>query len=379
MNDDASTSNAEGPNANAASGEFSCHACGGRMEFDASQGCLSCVFCGATRAIGEGDVERTIVEYDLEQGLGQQIPRGYGVAVRRVACQQCGAVVSHGESTTARSCDFCGSPQVLEQVESRKPIRPESVVPFKVERKAATAKFGAWLGTLWLRPSNLKRLAAVSEMTGMYVPYWAFDAMVHSDWTADAGYYYYETETYTTQDSQGRSVQRSRQVRKVRWRPAWGSRGDFYDDLLVCGSQGLPEELTRELEPFDTTHLEPYDPSYLAGWKAEEYNIELDAAWRSAVARVEQSQRERCSRDVPGDTQRHLHVSNRLSSEKFKHILLPIWISVYRYQGKPFRFLVNGQTGEVIGHAPWSWIKVTLLVLLIATIVVVLLMVEAQR
>lgn len=379
MNDDAFAPGPEGETAQAVMGELLCHACGARMEFDPGQGCLSCPFCAATRAIGAGDVERTIVEYDLEKGLSQQLERGYGVALRSVACQQCGAVVSHGESTTSRSCDFCGSPQVLEQVDSRKPIRPESVVPFKVDRQVATGKFAAWLGTLWLRPSDLKRLAKVSEMTGMYVPYWAFDTNVHSDWTAEAGYYYYVTESYTTQDEKGRSVRRTRQVRKVRWRPAWGGRDDSFDDLLVCGSQGLPVELTRELEPFDTTHLEPYDPRYLAGWKAEEYNIELDAAWKMAVARVEQAQRERCSRDVPGDTQRNLHVSNRLSDEKFKHILLPIWISVYRYRDKPFRFLVNGQTGEVIGHAPWSVLKITLLVLFLAAIAAVLLMLQAQR
>lgn len=365
MSDDAFTPTPQGSTAQAVSGELLCHACGGRMAFDASQGCMVCAFCAATRAIGAGDVERTIVEYDLEHGLGQLSPRGYGVALRTVACQQCGAVVSHGESTTAGACDFCGSPQVLEQVESRKPIRPESVVPFQVDRGAATAKFSAWLGTLWLRPSDLKRLARVAEMTGMYVPYWTFDASVRSDWTADAGYYYYVSESYTTRDAQGKTVRRTRQVRRVRWQPAWGSRGDVYDDLLVCGSKGLPPELTERLEPFDTEHLKPYDPGYLAGWKAEEYNVELDAAWRTAVARMEQNQRRRCSADVPGDTQRDLHVSNRFSHEKFKHVLLPIWISVYRYRGKPFRFLVNGQTGEVIGHAPWSWLKITLLVLLL--------------
>jgi hypothetical protein len=242
------------------------------------------------------------------------------------------------------------------------------VLPFRVDREAAAVAFSSWLGGLWLRPSNLKKLASVSEMTGMYVPYWVFDANVHSDWTALAGYYYYVEETYTTTDDRGRSVQRRRRVQKVRWEPAWGSRDDSYDELLVCGSRGLPADLTQKLEPFDTKALRRYDPSFLAGWRAEEYSVDLNAAWKLGVERMAQSQRARCSGDVPGDTQRALNVANRFSDEKFKHVLLPIWISVYRYQGKPFRFLVNGQTGEVTGHAPWSVLKITLLCVVLALV-----------
>lgn len=370
MSDAAEPTAAPAPMARAA--EFPCSACGGRMEYDAAQSCLVCAFCGATRPVGEEDAERTIAEYDLEHGLAENAPRGYGVALRRVQCSQCGAVVSYGENETARSCDFCGSPQVAEQNAEQRPLRPESVVPFSVDRKAASAKFSEWIGALWFRPSNLKKLASIAEMTGMYVPYWTFDAAVRSNWTAYAGYYYYVTETYTTRDEKGRPVQRQRQVQRVRWEPAWGSRSDHYDDVLVCGSRGLPLAMTQKLEPFDTQRLVPYDPGFLAGWRAEEYSVDLNAAWKRAVERMEESQRQRCSGDVPGDTQRDLHVENRFSEEKFKHVLLPIWISVYRYQGKPYQFLVNGQTGEVTGVAPWSVVKIALSCLALVALALVI-------
>jgi len=363
----------EAPPRPAAAAEFRCQACGGAMEFDAGRGCLLCGFCGATRAVEEADETRTIVEYDLEQGLGKSAKRGYGTAMRRFGCEQCGAVVSYAESETARRCDFCGSAQVVARDQSDLPIQPESVLPFRVDQKEATAKFKAWLGRLWFRPSDLKRLAAVSQMTGVYVPYWSFDAHVHSDWAAQAGYYYYVTETYTTTDDKGRSVRRQRQVRHVRWENASGSRSDAYDDLLVCASRGLPQELTQKLEPFDTSRLAPFDPAYLAGWRAEEYSIDLNGGWRGAVERMESSQRARCSGDVPGDTQRFLRVTNQFSEEKFKHVLLPIWISVYRYKEKPFRFLVNGQTGEVTGHAPWSVVKIVLFCLALGVVLVIFL------
>lgn len=356
-----------------AAGEFQCPACGGAMQFDAARSCMLCPFCGAQRAVGaEQEGARSIVEYDLEQGLAEAAARGYGAELRTVSCQSCGAVVSHGERGTSGRCDFCGSPQVLEQLDRRKPIRPESVVPFQIDRDAASAKFRSWLGGLWFRPGDLKALASVSQMTGMYVPYWAFDARVHSDWTAEAGHYYYVTETRSYTDDKGRSRTRQERVRKVRWTPAWGSRDDAFDDLLVCGSKGLPPELSQKLEPFDTTRLVPYDPSFLAGWLAEEYSVDLNAAWRLGVSRMETAQRSRCAADVPGDTQRHLHVVNRFSGERFKHILLPVWISVYRYRDRPYRFLVNGQTGEVTGHAPWSVWKVTLAILFAALVAFIL-------
>jgi hypothetical protein len=346
------------------------------MQYDAERSCMACSFCGATRPVGEAGEGQTIAQYDLESGLAASAERGYGISVRRVACQQCGAVVSYGENETARNCDFCGSAQVVEQSSSQKPIRPEAVVPFHIDRKAASAAFARWLGSLWFRPSDLKRLAAVAEMTGMYVPYWCFDAAVHSDWTAQAGYYYYETEIYKARNEQGQIVERERQVQRVRWVPAWGSRDDAYDDLLVCASRGLPPELSARLEPFETRELHRYTPEFLAGWRAEEYSVELNAGWRSAVSRMEQSQSSRCSSDVPGDTQRFLNVTNHFSDEKFKHILLPVWISAYRYQGQPFQFLVNGQTGEVTGRAPWSVPKIALAVL--AVLVVVLLIYSSQ-
>ena len=158
-------------------------------------------------------------------------------------------------------------------------------------------------------------------------------------------------------------------MRKTRWRWTSGRRSDSFDDVLVCASRGLPEKLADKLCSFDTGHLVPYRPDFLAGWRAEEYGVELNKGWGRAVESMEARQRSRCASDVPGDTQRFLKVQNRFSDETFKHVLLPIWISSYRYKEKVYRFLVNGQTGEVVGEAPWSWIKIMLAVLTVVALV----------
>jgi DNA-directed RNA polymerase subunit RPC12/RpoP len=350
---------------------FHCPNCKAEMTFDPASQQMSCQYCGGTAAIATQEGQRSIVEHDLQRGLAEGgAATGLGAEVRTTRCQECGATVSFTEQVTATECDFCGSSQVLEQQQNRNLLRPESVVPFAVDKQQANQRFGGWIKGLWFRPSDLKQRARVKEISGVYVPYWTFDAQVDSDWTAEAGYYYYVTEEYTDRDSEGNEVTRTREVRHVRWEPAWGSRSDLYDDLLVCASRGLPEDLARRLQSFDTGQLKPYDPAFLAGWKAEEYSVDLNEAWGRALRRMEYSQRDRCGSDVPGDTHRFLNVTNRFSDETFKHVLLPIWISAYRYGDKVYRFLVNGQTGEVVGKAPWSVVKIVLFSLALAALAV---------
>ncbi len=266
-------------------------------------------------------------------------------------------------SVTATCCTFCGSARVLEQSENQNALRPESLLPFAVDKKLANGHFARWLGKLWFRPSDLKRMARVQEVNGVYVPFWTFDADVQSRWTAEAGYHYYTEQEYTTQQS-GQRLTQNRRVQQTRWERAWGQRHDHYHDVLVCASRGLPENLARGLQTFDVAQLVPYSPGYLAGWRAEEYAIDLQAGFGGAQQIMERSQAARCAADVPGDTRRNLRTAHTFSSVKFKHVLLPLWIAAYRYHGLVYRFLVNGQnveTGEVVGKAPWSWMKLTLL------------------
>jgi hypothetical protein len=341
------------------------------LVFDPEAQKLRCESCQSLQEIPGATEIHSIVEYELDRGLAKDAERGYGLETRTISCQSCGAIVSLDIHLTASTCSFCNSSQVLELKDHRQVIRPESVLPFSVGEEAINELFARWVRSLWFRPNALKRLARVSEVRGVYIPYWVFDAKVHSDWRALAGYYYYVTEHYTDRDANGRTVTKTRQVRHTRWVPAAGSRDDVYDELLICASKGLSQELASQLQTFDTSMLKPYEPGYFMGWRAEEYQINLNDAWQKAVHLIEEEQTRRCSTDVPGDTQMSLQVGNEFSDERFKHVLLPIWISAYRYRDKAFQFLVNGQTGEVQGKAPWSYWKIGFLVLFVLIVLAV--------
>ena len=356
--------------------KFRCENCRGELAFDATTRKLKCAHCGASMDV-PSDGGGQVVERDLFAGLATA-PKGLGTDVRTHRCQECGANVSFPEGVTATKCTFCGSSKVLDQGQNANTLRPESLVPFGIDKSHANAAFSAWLGKLWLRPSNLKKLAAVQEVNGVYVPFWTYDARVHSQWSADRGRYYYTEEEYSATEN-GQQVTRTRQVQQTAWEGASGSREDFYDDVLVCASKGLPQDLADHFKTFNTKQLQPYAPGFLAGWRAEEYAIDLKAGWQHAEQRIAGDQKNRCSRDVGGDTQRNLQVQNTYSNLTYKHVLLPVWLAAYRYQNKVYRFLVNGQTGEVVGKAPWSILKVTLLVLFCAALLATLIFFASQH
>ncbi len=330
---------------------------------------MTCPYCGFKQAVAAATEAGAppVRAISLDEGL-RMAARGYGAPVTTLACSECGANVNVGAGERTTTCAFCGSSQVLAAEAGEPPIRPGSLLPFRVSKEAANKRFGEWLASRWLRPNDLKRIAKVNEMGGVYVPFWTFDADVTSRWTAERGWYYYETEAYV-ETVNGQQVERTRQVQRTRWEPASGMRRDRFDDVLVCAGRALPTELVDKLSTFDTKLLVPYQPEFLAGWRAESYAVDLQPASLVAQQKMARMQEGRCGSDVGGNTHRSLSVLNDYEGTTFKHVLLPVWVAAYRYNGKVYRFVVNGQTGEVVGVAPWSIWKIALVVLTIVLLI----------
>lgn len=340
--------------------DLDCDRCGAPLRWEPVRGALICEHCGNERTVEQR--EGTIEERPIEDA--GQAARGLGLATRTLECGTCGARVALGKTATSEACAFCGSASLLGMEDSRNPLAPESLIPLELGQQQVEERFRKWLGGLWFRPNALRR-ADLGGATGLYVPAWTFDCRAHSAWTAEAGHYYYVTQTYTVRVN-GRSQTRTRQVRRTRWVPASGRRSDVFDDLQVIASRGLAPTVVSRLGAFDTRKLVPYRAEYLAGWHAEEYQVDLLQGWDQAHDRVVSIQRGRCSRDVPGDTQRGLRVQNRIEDVRWKLALLPVWSLVYSFRGKTYAVLVNGQTGQVAGDAPLSWLKILLAVLTVA-------------
>jgi hypothetical protein len=344
--------------------KFSCPACGAEARWDPAKKALVCPFCGT---ISPAQVELTpsgeekIVEHDLATAL-REIPddqRGWNAKKISVRCQSCQAISVFDPERVAQRCEFCGSSSLVPYEEIKEAFRPESLLPMKVSETQVRDSIRRWYRTRWFAPNKLKTSALTDTVKGLYIPYWTFDAQVHADWTAESGYHYYETETY--RDANGKT--HLRQVQKTRWVPSSGSLDHFFDDELVPASRGVQADLLRQVEPFPTKELAPYQPGFLSGWIVERYQIDLIAAAQTARAGMDAELERLCGAEVPGNTYRNLQVDSDYSGQTFKHILTPIWLLTYNYGARAFQVVVNGYTGTIAGRYPKSWIKITLAVL----------------
>jgi hypothetical protein len=341
--------------------KFACPACGGESTWNPAKQRLVCPFCG-TESPAKQDAAGAIVEHDLVgalRGIGDDA-RGWQAEKRQVKCRSCNAISVLDPSRQAQNCEFCGSAQLVPYAEAKPAFRPESLLPFRVSDAEARDRIRAWYGKLWLAPSALAKKALTDTVKGIYLPYWTFDARVDADWTAEAGHYYYTTETY---EQNGR-VQ-TRQVQHIRWEPAAGRLQHFFDDDLVCASVGVHPELLRGIEPFPTGELRPYDAGYVAGWIVERYQIDLVAAAQRARDAMDAKLQVLCAQQVPGDTFRNLIVHADYSAQTFKHILAPVWLLSYTFGARAFQCAMNGVNGTIRGEYPKSPWKVALLVLVV--------------
>ncbi|NVO54460.1 TFIIB-type zinc finger domain-containing protein [Rhodobacteraceae bacterium B1Z28] len=339
---------------------FPCDQCGADYRFNPGDGTLTCDHCGHSEPIGTGPWgSASLRELDFDAAIADRLPDSEIEETRVLSCPNCAAQVEFDPNTHAAECPFCATPVVTDTGVNRH-IKPKGVLPFALDEKAAHNAMSGWLGKLWFAPNGLKDYARKGrKMQGIYVPYWTFDADTKSSYRGERGVVYYETRTVMRD---GKRVQQ--QVPKVRWTPKSGRVARFFDDVLVLASRSLPKSYTDALEPWDLPALEPYQPEYLAGFRAEAYTVELQEGYteaRSHMARVI----ERDVRfDIGGDRQRIHAVDTDVRSVTFKHILLPVWMAAYKYRGQTYRFVVNGRTGRVQGERPWSAIKITIAVVL---------------
>ncbi len=280
--------------------------------------------------------------------------RGYGPQRREVQCQSCRAISVFVDGKVAQRCEFCGSPSIIAHESLGDAITPQSLLPFVISESQVRDSIRTWYGSRWFAPNRLKTAALTDTLKGVYLPYWTFDANVRARWTAEAGYHYYETESYI-QDGQ----RRTRQVRRTRWESAAGSIQHFFDDELVPGTVGIHAGLLAQIGSFPTTaDLQPYSPEFVRGWLVERYQVDLRQASERSQEQMDEATRSLCAAEVPGDTHRNLQVDARYSGRTFKHILVPVWLVSYTYGSRSYQVLANGYTGSVAGERPYSWVKI---------------------
>lgn len=344
---------------------FPCATCGADMRFDPGTGQLTCDHCGNSEPIDHGPWQRAeaVAELDFEAALAAPDDASEAEETRASECPNCGALVEFDPEVHATECPFCATP-VVTGTGTRRQIKPRAVLPYALDEAAARRAMTDWLGALWFAPSGLRDYARKGRrMAGIYTPAWTFDADTKSRYKGQRGTVYYDTRT-VTRNGKTRTVR----VQRVRWRRVSGQVKRFFDDVLVIASAALPERFRQGSGHWDLTRLEPYRPEYLAGFRAEAYTIDLGDAFVQAREIMDRQILRDVRFDIGGDRQRVDQVETQIRDVTFKHILLPLWLAAYKYRGKSYRFVVNGQSGEVTGERPWSIWKIAAAAILLAIV-----------
>lgn len=345
--------------------QFPCGSCGAAAVFDPESQALKCSYCGSITQIEE--IEEEIVEHDFQSSLDNEPKEKWQGETKVVQCENCGGKTVLEDSATSDKCTFCGSPHVVSMSEFSG-IKPESLIPFKISRKQVKALFKKWISRKPFAPRSLKKEYKGDKINGIYIPYWTYDSDSFTAYAAEAGTYYYVTEHYTVMID-GKPQRRTRQVRKIRWRPVSGTYGRYFDDLLVNASNSNNRRMVAGVEPYRIEGLVGYKPDYLSGFAAERYAVPLKEGWGLAREEAVRILRREITRKINADEVRNLRLRTSYSDIKYRHTLFPLWISSYRYRNKSFNYMVNGQTGRFSGKAPVSGIKVFLTIIITLAII----------
>lgn len=346
--------------------KFPCPQCGARLDYNPRVRGLTCPYCGHKEVI-EKETSDAVLERDYLKYLENQEANAKPIPGRetQTRCTGCGAMVLLEERVATERCPFCATHLENKPVSVEGMISPECILPFKVDLRDARTAFSKWLEGLWFAPTELAKLATLGQLQGVYVPYWTYDTMTYTFYTGERGDNYTEYVTRTVRDANGNTRTETVPVTRIAWSRASGEIQHFFDDVLVCASKSVPEDLIHQVEPWEIAKLDPFRSEYLSGFRTERYAIGLKDGFQIAKKLIEPTIDRLIRQDIGGDHQRIHEKRTKHSAITFKHLLLPIWIAVYRYHDQTYQILVNGRSGKVVGKRPWSAWKIIRLILLI--------------
>lgn len=336
--------------------EYKCPCCGGAIEFDSGTQKMKCPYCDT-----EFDVE-TLVGYDEELKCqvpdemewktdgGREFDSTEASGLRSYVCKSCGGEIIGDENTGATSCPFCGNPVVVMDTFAGT-LRPDYVIPFKLDKKAAKAGLERHLSGKTLLPKVFRDQNHIDEIKGVYVPFWLFDS------DADASIRYRGTRTRAWSDSRYDYVETS-------YFSVFRSGTIGFDHVPVDGSTQMPDELMESIEPYDFSEAVDFQTAYLAGYLADKYDVSAEDSVERANERVKNSTAEAFRDTCEGySTLTPESSSIRLRNGVVKYALYPVWLLNTTWNGQKYTFAMNGQTGKFVGDLPvdkgaarrWFW------------------------
>jgi len=331
--------------------DFKCPRCGGTTAYSVADGGLRCEYCGYYEAPEIDVVGKGAREFEFKVETMERAAHGWGVARNDLSCEGCGAQISVPTGEMTVSCPFCGSSKLVQRPANQDALRPRSLLPFEITADECRRTVRGWLGSSWMVPGDLQRLANTVDLVPMYLPAWTFDAVAKARWKAQVGHT--KTERYY---SDGKWKTRTRTV----WRWESGRVTRAFDDVPVPGTGRVSQVLLERIMDYDLSALVTYTPDLLAGSDALAYDVALEKAWEDARHRMREETRTACRGQASTSKIRNFSMELDFSDESWRYIMVPTYAGAYRYGGEGYQVMVNGQSGAIGGQRPVDWTKVGL-------------------
>lgn len=325
--------------------QYKCPSCGGAIEFDSSAQKMKCPYCDTEFEMdvlkqydeelkNEQDDE---MSWETEPGCDWQ--EGETDGMRVYVCQSCGGEIVADETTAATKCPYCDNPVVMKGQFSGD-LKPDYVIPFKYDKKAAKEAMLSHLSNKRLLPKAFKEENHIDEIKGIYVPFWLFDT------DADANMRFRATRVKTWSDSEYNYTKTSHYM--------VFRAGDIgFEGVPVDGSSKMADDLMESIEPFYFKDAVDFETAYLAGYLADKYDVSAEDSIDRANARVRESTEKEFAATVVGySTVVPEHTTIRLSNGTAKYALYPVWLLNTTWNNEHYTFAMNGQTGKFVGNLP---------------------------
>ena len=330
---------------------YKCPKCGAPLTFLPGHNHVTCEFCDAKISIAEMDAlfekkqEKAVQaaeKKEAEKNTERERSTWDDAETAHMmiqTCSSCGAELVSDGNTMATECAYCGSPNMIPRRFDGM-LRPDFIIPFKKTKEEAVAALTEFYKGKRLLPKEFTSENRIKEIQSMYVPFWLFDAHVNVDANFNA-------ERRNTRETTNETVTETSHYRCER------SGEMTFHGIPVDASKRMDDSFMDSIEPFDYKDLVPFSAAYFTGHLADKYDVDVKESLPRADSRLAESASWVLATSVKNYTNVTPEGAPLIHKEEgnVRYAMLPVWILTTNYKGKPYTFMMNGQTGKVVSSS----------------------------
>ncbi|MDO4619974.1 MAG: hypothetical protein Q4B09_05060 [Lachnospiraceae bacterium] len=331
--------------------KYNCKTCGAELFFDPKSGKLHCEYCGSDFEPSEYDMteeEETKEDAQIPQeGMDAAAEEGAEATDDSVStedlvvykCPHCGAEMITSQKTVATTCVYCNRAVTLTG-NVRGEFRPQYILPFEKERSEVEAAYRKLCKGSFLTPRTFLADSQIQKIKGMYVPYWlyTFDGVANVTVRGSRVHTFRRGDTEITETSHYLAVEEG--------------QGRFFR-IPADGMKEMDNLMMDSIEPFHFNKLVPFNPAYLSGFYAQQWDENAAVNEPRAKTRAKNALSTEVMNHIEGFTTSVTENENySWSDQKVEQVMLPVWMMYTEYKGENYVFGMNGQTGKMMGAIP---------------------------